>query len=387
VGVAIAGYLTQTHIAVKSGLTSGGVCNISATVNCDAAAASGYSELFGVPIAVLGLAGYVAAVVLVGWSFSRNNEGSDEPLSIASVLQSFFGLSVAYSVFLALISFMILPALCPACLALYAVNVFALVTTSLWTGRSPFTTLGRQIGALGQLLSNPASLTFVSVVALVVALGTGYTRSAIARDGQIAEAPKPRKVDASILYASHAPARGPADASLRLVVFSDFQCPYCGKFAKTLTFAEETFGPQLRTEFRHYPLPFHQFAPMASAIGICAHRQGRFWEWHDTLFANQSQVNPAGLQDLVRELGLDEAAIAACVKEEETQRILEQDHSAGQTAGVSGTPAFFVNGTFYNGALPLDELTRVLENELARVASAAAAAPQDTSKTDGAVAP
>lgn len=365
IGAAVSAYLVRVHIDVKSGGGSSGVCDISATVNCDAAAASAYSELLGIPIAVIGLAGYVATLLLLAGRANRSEEAS-EPLSTAGFLQTFFAASVLYSVFLALISVFVLPALCPACIALYAVNIAGLVVTSFWTQVNPLKTLIGQLGRVGEALARPAAITFIVATSLVIAAGTGYTRSAIAGAESDAPAPK-RKVDPALIYSPQAPARGPSDAPLKVAVFSDFQCPYCSKFAKTLTFAEETFGPQLRIEFRNYPLPFHQFAPIAAAMGVCAHRTGQFWEFHDGLFADQSRVNPAGLRELGGELGLDPSLVDRCVTDPEVKRILEADQAAGRAVGVTGTPAFVVNGTFYNGALPIEELTRVLEDELEKV--------------------
>lgn len=364
VGAVISLYLVQAHITVKSGLKTTGVCDFSAAVNCDAAAASSYSAIFGIPVAVLGLAGYVSCVALVGWYLSTPSPRSTEPMSIPGFVQTYYATSVLYSVFLALVSVLVLPAICPACVALYATNVLGLVFVGFWTQRGPVKTLTTQVMNLGKALGHPAALTFIAVTAVVTVIGTGYTRAAIDRGAVESSPPRVARIDDSVLYAEHAPARGPADAPLKIVVFSDFECPYCSRFAKTLTFAEETFGPQLRIEFRHYPLPFHQFAAMGSALGVCAQRQGMFWEWHDALFADQSRVTPSGMQELVRELGLNEEAIAACVKEDAVKEILAADRAAGQAAGVSGTPAFLVNGKFYNGALPIQELTRILEAEL-----------------------
>ncbi len=366
IGAVIALYLVQAHITVKSGLKTSGVCDFSAAVNCDAAAASSYSAILGIPVAVLGFAGYLACLALVGWYLSKQPPRSRDPMSIPGFIQTFYATSVLYSVFLALVSVLVLPAICPACVALYVTNILGLVFVGFWTERGPVKTLTEQVKNLGKALGHPAALTFIGVAVVVTVIGTGYTRAAIDRAAADPVAPRTAQIDESVLYADHAPARGPKDAPLKLVVFSDFQCPYCSRFAKTLTFAEETFGPQLRVEFRHYPLPFHQFAAMGSAIGVCAQRQGRFWDWHDALFGDQSRVNPAGMQELVRELGLDEQAIAACVEEPAVKELLAKDRDAGQRAGVTGTPAFLVNGKFYNGALPIQELTRVLEAELAK---------------------
>ena len=365
IGAAVAIYLVRVHVAVKSGLASGGVCDISSTVNCDAAALSSYSELFGVPIAVLGLAGYCAAGILVLWSIpGRSNDSG--PLGIASILQSYYGFATAYSVFLGAVSFIVLPAICPACLALYGVNALGLTTATVWARRSPLKTLAFQLAALGEALAKPTTLSFVGLVVVVSAVGVGYPRAAISQASSSPSPSAPKRVDPSALHVDHAPARGSRQAPLQMVVFSDFQCPYCSRFAKTLTFAEETFGEKLRIEFRHYPLPGHQFAPLASAAAICAHRQGRFWDFHDRLFADQSQVNPEGLNALADDLGMDAETVSRCSQDPEVRAQIAADREAGEAAGVRGTPAFFVNGTFYNGALPIEELSRVLELELER---------------------
>lgn len=369
IGALTALYLVRVHVSVRSGATSAGFCNMGETLNCDAAALSDYADIFGIPIAVLGMSGYCAVIVLCAWGILRKQD-SRLPLGVGGILQTYFTFASVYSVFLAAVSVAVLPAICPACLGLYAVNAAGLLTTSLWVRRQPLATIAAQISTLGTALVQPTSLAFVGVVVAVGAAGTGYTRAALQdRTESPIASPEPSPADPKLLYAAHAPAQGPADAALRLVVYSDFQCPYCARFAQTLAFARETFGSRLRIEFRHFPLAMHSYAPIAAATGVCAHRQGRFWEFHDRLFGNAEPLSPVTLAQLVQELGLDAGAITACRGSSEVQSIIEQDHSSGRKLGVNGTPAFFVNGTFYNGALPLDELTRVLERELSRAST------------------
>ncbi len=158
--------------------------------------------------------------------------------------------------------------------------------------------------------------------------------------------------------------RGPADAPVTIVEYSDFQCPFCARVQPTLEQIEETYGDRVRRVFKHLPLRIHPDAPGAAAASEAAHRQGKFWEMHDKIFVSQRDLGDATYRRFAEELGLDiarfdEDRASAAVK----QRI-ERDEQEAQRLGVSGTPAFFINGRFLSGAQPFDAFKRVIDEEL-----------------------
>lgn len=162
------------------------------------------------------------------------------------------------------------------------------------------------------------------------------------------------------------PARGPADAPVTIVEFSDYQCPFCRRAEPTVKEVLARYEGKVRFVFRHFPLDrIHPQARSASEAAACADQQGKFWEYHDGLFAENAQFDRPGLDALAEKSGLDAAAFKACMDEGRTKDLVQKDLEAGTEAGVSGTPAFFINGIPLRGALPAAEFQRVIDEELA----------------------
>lgn len=162
------------------------------------------------------------------------------------------------------------------------------------------------------------------------------------------------------------PARGPAGAPIEIIEFSDFQCPYCLRAHPTVQQVLSTYGDKVRLVYRHYPLPNHPNARPAAEASACADEQGKFWQYHDRLFENQSKLTDADLKQHATSVGLDAATFNACVDSHRFASDVEDDMEAGEAAGVSGTPAFFINGRVLSGAQPFDAFKRIIDEELGR---------------------
>jgi protein-disulfide isomerase len=172
--------------------------------------------------------------------------------------------------------------------------------------------------------------------------------------------PEPRrKVEAK------GPARGPENAPVTIVEFSDFQCPFCSKAHDTVEEVMQAYAGKVRLYFRHYPLPNHPQAPKAAEAAMCANEQGKFWEYHDALFKNQRALEPTQLKEYATSVGLDAAKFTECLDSGKHAAAVQEDMQAGSRSGVQGTPAFFINGIFLNGAQPLSEFKRIIDAELA----------------------
>jgi protein-disulfide isomerase len=166
------------------------------------------------------------------------------------------------------------------------------------------------------------------------------------------------------------PARGPANAPITVIEFADFECPYCAKVLDTVEAVFAAYPGKIRFVFRHYPLSFHQKAPKAAEAAACADEQGQFWKFHDALFSSQElEVDALKLQ--AKASGLDEKKFDACLDSGHGQAVVKRDLADGQLAGVSGTPAFFINGVMLSGAQPEEAFRKVIDQEL----DAAPAAP------------
>ena len=160
------------------------------------------------------------------------------------------------------------------------------------------------------------------------------------------------------------PARGPSGAPVEIVEFSDFQCPYCLRSHPTVTQVLNTYGDRVHFVYRHYPLPGHPAARPAAEASACAADQGKFWEFHDRLFADQSKLSDADLKKTAADLGMDAAKFNACVDSRKFKTMIDTDIAAGQDAGVDGTPAFFINGRLISGAQPFAEFKKIIDEEL-----------------------
>ena len=171
---------------------------------------------------------------------------------------------------------------------------------------------------------------------------------------------------------AQAPVRGNPKASVTLIEFSDFQCPYCQRVRPTMTRLREMYSDRVRFAFRHYPLDFHPQAQKAGEAAACAGEQGKFWEMHDRLWQNPGKLQVEDLKAHAQTLGLVAADFASCLDSGRFATLVENDLRAGQEYGISGTPAFFVNGRPLVGAQPLEAFQQVIDDELARASRASA---------------
>jgi protein-disulfide isomerase len=183
------------------------------------------------------------------------------------------------------------------------------------------------------------------------------------RDGVDVEVllPAPR---VQVAVAAAEPIRGPVDAPITIVEYGDFECSYCSRVVPTLNEIFETYPDKVRLVFRDFPLPGHANAQIASEAGHCAHAQGKFWQLHDLAFENQRALTADDLKKYAAELSLDMDKFNACLDGREQKARVEALHETGKSLGVTGTPAFFVNGRFVNGAQPFEEFKRVIDEEL-----------------------
>ena len=163
-------------------------------------------------------------------------------------------------------------------------------------------------------------------------------------------------------------ARGEPDAAVTIVEFSDFECPFCVRVQPTLERVMEQYAGRVRLVYRHFPLTsIHPHAWKAAEASLCAGEQDRFWEFHDLLFAEQHAMSVPDLKEKARRIGLGGAEFDACLDSGRHSEAVRRDLLAGTAAGVSGTPAFFVNGRFLSGAVPYDQFAALIDDELDRL--------------------
>jgi len=166
------------------------------------------------------------------------------------------------------------------------------------------------------------------------------------------------------------PSRGPEDAIVTIVEFSDFQCPFCQRVAPTIDKVVAKYPTQVRFVYRNLPLNnIHSRAQAAAEAAACADKQGNFWDYHDLLFANNKALSDEDLERHASDLGLDMNAFRQCVKNRETQALVDADLAAAESLQISGTPSFLINGIPLHGAQSFEAISAVVDSEIARQSS------------------
>jgi predicted DsbA family dithiol-disulfide isomerase len=162
------------------------------------------------------------------------------------------------------------------------------------------------------------------------------------------------------------PTRGPADAPVVLVEYTDYQCPYCDRAQPTIDAVLERYGDSVVHVFKNLPLPMHQQAVLAAEAALCAGDQGKFWDLHDWLFANKNNISRDTLIAQAEVLGLDMETFTTCVDSRTHQAVVEADMAEATRFGIRGTPGFAINGRVLSGAQPLENFIAIIDDELRR---------------------
>jgi protein-disulfide isomerase len=163
------------------------------------------------------------------------------------------------------------------------------------------------------------------------------------------------------------PVRGNPNAPVTIVEFSDFHCPFCRRAHPVIQQVLAKYGDRVRLVYKDMPLDnLHPSARAAAEAARCADEQGKFWEFHDKLFASEPDASPATLNRLAQEAGINLAPFEACYKERRFKAQVDASAQEGTRLGVTGTPTFFINGRTVTGALPLDSFAKVIDEELKR---------------------
>ncbi|MBU10560.1 MAG: hypothetical protein CME13_21640 [Gemmatimonadetes bacterium] len=172
---------------------------------------------------------------------------------------------------------------------------------------------------------------------------------------------------AVIAVGSDEPSKGPDDAPILLVEYSDYECPYCSRAKSAVRQVMETYGDKVRLVFRVFPLTIHPHARLAAEAGLCAQEQDRFWDYHDILFSHQRELRSVDLARYAAEIGLDTNAFDVCLESGRFTHLVDADLASGTKFGVTGTPAFFINGRRLTGAQPFSAFQQIIDDELERL--------------------
>lgn len=314
-------------------------CSLSEKVNCDVVNASDYSELFGIPITLLG-AGFYAGLALAALGNTKTSPRFHQVNTL------FATVALAYSAYLGLAS-LSMGVLCPLCISIYAGNLL-LFLAGLKGLREADVQLFEDLGAaLGS-----RSFLLVSGVFLVVVLGGTVSWTGGEQRNTLAELYAEPLGDVALDGTE--PVLGDPDAPYLVLEFADFGCPHCATASRDFKYMVEE-NPDVQVRFRVFPLSGACNPALEGESGIercvaamaaeCAHQQGRFWPMAELMFANQSHLAGPDLEFMAEQVNLDMAAWETCMQDDATLRAVVEDATAGAVAGVHGTPALFLRGT------------------------------------------
>jgi protein-disulfide isomerase len=163
-----------------------------------------------------------------------------------------------------------------------------------------------------------------------------------------------------------APTEGPASARVTVIEFGDFECPYCGEEEPVVEQMLSAYEGRIRFVFKEFPLSsIHPYAELAAEAALAAQAQGKFWQYHDLLYANQSALGESDLEGYASMLGLDVTTFDLALQDHTYAAAVAADVAEGMSDGVDGTPTFFINGVMVVGAVPYSQLASVIDRELA----------------------
>ncbi|MFO7903182.1 MAG: DsbA family protein [Pirellulaceae bacterium] len=369
-GLAVSGYLLYRHFLLIGETTSSvDFCSAYLGHGCDETLQSDWAVLLGLPLAGWGLVYYgtLLALLLLGWSVGAAFEFE---ATVAAWVVSLVG--AAGSIFLLLVMLDGHAPMCPLCMVVHAINIVLVFPLKQLTGQKMkelFHTISAGLWyVFGAKAVDPQQARWrmvgflsVGLVAVVLyqwvyvehALQTSVTQGDFDANEtlELYETLEPQNVT----YDDEDAQWGDPLAPLHLVIYSDFQCPGCTRFARTLNALRNRFGEHLHVVFKHFPLDgtcnrliqtaVHPRACEAAAAAESARRQDRFWEFHDAVFAaDLSRNTQASLDDVAQEIGLDPRQFEADRGSESVKQAILADIETGIELGLDGTPAVFLNG-------------------------------------------
>ena len=336
---------------------------------CDAVRLSAYSHFWGVPMPVFGVAGYVLVALLI---ITESLAPAALAVEVRYALAGATGLGFLFSLYLEYLQKFVIHAFCAWCVtsglvmtALFALAVYNIVRATPEAGPP-------------DQLAQVRGYFVVGVAALLIGVPTFY---GLATHGEALPPPTPPASDttADRLVRPDSHAAGNPNAAVTVVEFGDFECPVCGREEPVAREIRAKYGKQIRFVFRQFPLThIHAFSERMAEASECAAQQGKFWEAVDEIYSRQTDLSEDGLKRDAAAVGLDQAKFDQCMAGGAEAARVQRDHADGVALGVSGTPTFFIGRQAAPGVPDLDELSRLIDQELAAqgVGMSSAPAPQ-----------
>lgn len=364
-GAFVSSYSVWHHVRVRLEGVTDAACNLSERLSCDTVASSSYSEFLGIPLGVWGL-GYFLTITSLLFLSSIKKDLYKTGLRIWGALVL---TGILVSLGLAAISFFILKSLCPTCLIIY----FLCLSQGLLYGLTRHM-ISLSEGSKPHLLKGlAASAVIPALLAFIYQSTEPYLMSQAEEKISRRQDSQPNTLASTFheIPVNRSPysglgedfRKGPDHARVTIVEFSDFQCPACMRMSQPLQEIQEEFADKVQIIYKNSPLdqscnpympgPMHAFAcQMAIAARCIGQQQGSFWDFHDLLFARQSQVSQDKLKLWMKEFDIEEEDYKKCMKNQSIIDKVRDDINLAQKLGVDSTPTLFINGRRFIGRGP-----------------------------------
>jgi len=334
---------------------------------CDAVRLSVYSHMAGVPMPVLGAAGYLLLALLI---IAESLAGPALAVELRFGLAAATGIGFLFSLYLEYLQGFVIHAFCAWCVT-SGVVMTALFALAVYNVMRP----GLENEPHAQL-AQVRSYFVVGVAALAIGIPAFYELSV---HGEAPPPPPPaptvNTMEKLVRPDSHT--TGNPQAAVTVVEFGDFECPACGREAPVFRQLRDKYANQIRFVFRQFPLiKIHPFAERMAEASECAADQGKFWEAVDKIYARQSDLSEDGLKRDARDIGLDPARFNQCMAGGTMSARVRRDREDGDALGVNSTPTFFIGRHVITDVPSLDEFSRLIETELGTQSGGLAPPPQ-----------
>ena len=358
-GMIVSLYSIGHHKELKNAGVTDAACNINQTISCDAVAGSQYSELFGVPLGVFGLAFFIALITLAAITIKHEKHRESNTNALATLS----GVGGVVSIVLASISVFSIGAVCITCILVYVLCLGLLVNTgfAIKNGEITYSFKSSYNG-----LINAGLITAVILIGYSqLFTGSDPTQhpNYVKKDGEpAAEAPptlSTRQYDIPVNMSDFSGfgqdyRKGSDEAKITIVEFADMECPACARVSMTMNDIAKKYGSKVNVVFKNYPLDkkcngsiardFHQYACDLAVLARCAGQKGKFWEYHDLVFANQGDIGKGVPEKWAKIVGLTQKDIDACLTNQGLVDKIKDDIKLGNRVDVSGTPSIYING-------------------------------------------
>lgn len=369
VGEVVSWLSTIDHIEFKlSGGLKHGLCSAVMEGGCVGAHQSPAAEIFGLPISLYGSAYYSAIVIFVLLDILLPESRFQELVKrIPHTIFLFAIASIFYSAYLAHI-LLSQNEICPFCFILYGVNIGILIVSGISARLNTKQWFSERKGLVITVLAFVA----IFVLNFLIYIPTYVIGLETKKDNRDQIKTAEQHNHYQLVIPDRAPSKGSDTATSTIIEISDFECPYCAKMHQVISeLVHRTGESSVSIRFINFPLDtscncyvkvcLHKTACDAAKAGICAQKQGRFWEYADLLFANRNEHEKDDLIKYAKLLDLDTEKFSMCLSSPETEAILKEDIEIARNAGVSATPTIFINGIKYEGFIELRDLIGLLE--------------------------